>query len=303
MKTMKSASTFRRWAVLPTCALLIVSAMSSAGASPKASDRPFVTQSALTSALNAASTTSALPANLSPSLQQVANDWDKADGCFLSYTAGPGLSPWPGATKCSRGAVKSSKTVVLLGDSQAWMWEPAFDAMGKANNVRVVMLVRASCEVADMPLWDYHTAQSSANCTSFRAAALHEIALLHPAAVVIADLKPAQPEDANKQPVSRVMYLEALAKTMATLRSVTSTIVLLGQHPILADDPTSCLSAHPGSIVGCGMKLADATTYFADATYSSVAAVTGARYQSPVKWFCGTNFCPAVVDGGPCLYR
>ncbi len=279
-------------------ALAMVGSTHCAMASTK-SATPFASQRALTATLNASSMSQTLPNDLSPRLQDVSADWPKTGRCLMSYDASGALSAWPGPTKCARGDVKSAKTVVLFGDSQAWMWEPAFDALGTSMGYRVVVIARASCEVADLPLYDYHSATSSTNCTSFRTAALREIVLLRPSAVVVADLRPLHPESMNQRPISNGSYLVALAKTVAILRTASPNVVLLGQHPIVPEDPTACLSAHPTATRGCGISLARAIPYFADLTYASVAAVTGAHFHSPMSWFCGSNFCPALAGTTP----
>jgi len=257
---------------------------------------PFASQAALTAALNAASNLNALPSHVTPTLTAAPTDYTGWAGCLTPYTSGPSISSWMGVSHCSMGEWQSKKTVVLYGDSQAWMWGDDLDLLGHALGYRVVQLTRAACQVADTALWDYHSLKESQNCDTFRQAALKEIASLHPVGVIVVDLKPTVPEDLQQHPLSTAAYNAALEKTMMVLRAVTPNVVMLGGHPVPGEDPTTCMATHPTHITGCAMSLRQAAASFSDATYRAVAVATGVHYSSPVSWFCGTTFCPLVAD-------
>ena len=277
---------------LAAVATLAPSNAGAAGTTPS----PFTSQQALTAALNAASSLDTLPSHVTPSLTSAATDYTGWAGCLTPYTSGPSISSWMGVSHCSMGEWQSKKTIVLYGDSQAWMWGDDLDQLGHALGYRVVQLTRAACEVADTPLWDYHSQKESANCAAFRQAAFKEIAALHPVGVIVADLKPNAPEDLSQHPIGTAAYEAALEKTMMTLRAITPNVVLLGGHPVPGEDPTSCMVTHPTHITGCAMSLKQATPSFSDPVYRTVAAATGVHYHSPVAWFCGATFCPLVAD-------
>jgi hypothetical protein len=257
---------------------------------------PFTSQAALTKALTDASTMNTLPSHVVPSITQAATDYTGWAGCLTPYTSGPSISAWAGVSKCGMGEWQSKKTVVLFGDSQAWMWGDDLDLLGHALGYRVVQLTRAACEVADTPLWDYHSLKDSKNCTAFRQSALKEIASLHPVGVIVADLKPTSPEDLQQHPIGDAAYTAALSKTMKALRAITPNVIMLGGHPVPGEDPTTCMATHPTHITGCAMSLSQAAPSFADATYRAVAQATGAHYHTPISWFCSATFCPLVAD-------
>ena len=276
-------------------AVASVATCSVAGASG-ADPRPFASQSALTAALTAASSLNSLPTNVSPTLSKAATDYTGWAGCLTPYTAGPTITSWLGVSHCGMGEWQSKKTIVLYGDSQAWMWGDDLDQLGHALGYRVVLLARAACEVADAPLWNYQSLQSSKNCTAFRHAALKEIAALHPVGVVVVDLKPRSPENLQQQPIGSAAYVAALSKTMMTLRAITPNVVLLGGHPVPGVDPTTCMVTHPTHITGCAMSRSQAAPDIAGDTYRVVTAATGVHYAPTDSWFCGPTFCPLVAD-------
>jgi len=51
-------------------------------------------------------------------------------------------------SKCVYGDRLAKRTLVLTGDSQAWMWEPAFDKWGRANQWKVIVLAKGCASVA-----------------------------------------------------------------------------------------------------------------------------------------------------------
>src|SRR5207302_10722695 len=46
---------------------------------------------------------------------------------------------------CAFGDLAGSRTVVVLGDSNAFMWLPAFDQIGKRLHWKVIVLAKNSC--------------------------------------------------------------------------------------------------------------------------------------------------------------
>jgi len=65
-------------------------------------------------------------------------------GCYIYEKGQSGLPPNPLAS-CSYGDLKSTKLMVLTGDSQSAMWAPGFDVVGKALGYRVVLLGKSAC--------------------------------------------------------------------------------------------------------------------------------------------------------------
>ncbi|HEV3212814.1 MAG TPA: SGNH hydrolase domain-containing protein [Acidimicrobiales bacterium] len=53
--------------------------------------------------------------------------------------------PANAATLCAYGATTATRTILLAGDSQAGMWLPAMDAVGRALGWRVVILAKEGC--------------------------------------------------------------------------------------------------------------------------------------------------------------
>jgi len=68
-----------------------------------------------------------------------------AKACYPSTGASSSNLPASPATTCAYGSTLGSKTILLTGDSQAGMWLPTFDAMGKAHGWKIVFLALPGC--------------------------------------------------------------------------------------------------------------------------------------------------------------
>ncbi|MEI6701403.1 MAG: SGNH hydrolase domain-containing protein [Actinomycetota bacterium] len=97
--------------------------------------------------------------------------------------------PSNAATLCAYGKTTSKTLVLLTGDSQAGMWLPAFDALGKARNWRVIFLAKSGCTP-----WGNPNPPSSivfgsvtvANCGSFVSNVKKWAATAHLSSVILA---------------------------------------------------------------------------------------------------------------------
>ena len=91
----------------------------------------------------AAARITTLPKDLTPPLADAARD----GGELLAKTqTGCNANSQPVTVPaCIWGDRAGSRTLVLLGDSHARMWLPAFDAIGKRLHWKVVLLAKSSC--------------------------------------------------------------------------------------------------------------------------------------------------------------
>jgi hypothetical protein len=83
---------------------------------------------------------------------------------------------------CILGNQKSTRNVVLFGDSHAWQWGGAFDAIGKTRNWKVNVFTKSACppELVSSFRWANGGKSAYPECATWRSSALAAIAKLKP---------------------------------------------------------------------------------------------------------------------------
>ena len=221
-----------------------------------------------------------IPATLNPSTPAGVGA-AVASGCLPSF--GPGTT----YQLCSLGAVHAAHTVVLLGDSHASMWTPAFVQAAVRLDFRLVPLAKPGCA-----LWALHENRPGWPCLSWWRGVLRELAKLRPSATVVSFLT------GN--------YTLAQAGLAARL---VERVMQAVPHPVLLADPPSddwyvdnvptpsqCMSAAGANLGRCALHVTPAIR----ASLTSIQAMVD-RHGYPaiptLQWFCDQGICPTVIDG------
>jgi hypothetical protein len=130
------------------------------GSAESATSRPVEVSAVPTSKIlrmvAAAARITTLPKDLTPTLK----DADRDNGDFPANTQTGCALFWQEITApaCVWGDRVGSHTLVLLGDSHARMWLPAFDVIGKRLHWKVVLLSKSSCPA---PYTDFYNGGGS----------------------------------------------------------------------------------------------------------------------------------------------
>lgn len=236
-----------------------------------------------------------------------------AHGCLVSQTATTPLGDRPAS--CDFGDVRAARTMVLYGDSNAWMWLPAFNELGIADGFRVELDARAGCEVADLTLLDNSasTRATAEACTGFRAFALHQIAVEKPFLVVVVDYEYTDHLNLDYAPYRQSAYLAALTSTIATIHQSAATTVMLSPPPPHFGNLVTCLSQNAADIQACAVPAAclDGNNYRyprcqypagSDGSIKNIIGLPGAvkaghgLFINVSKLFCTSVTCPPVID-------
>lgn len=257
---------------------------------------------------------SALPAELAVPLPGVPKDspLTLAHGCLVGPSVSTAIGTRP--ADCDFGDVSADQTLILFGDSNAWMWLPALNEIGLADGFRVELDARADCEVADLNLFDSISVVGSKGCSLFRSYVLQRIATVHPFATVIAEYGYYDHVTYAHQPYSSRVYLAALTKTIRIIHHDGSLTIMLSTPPPQLGNPVTCLSRHSTSISECGVpakclnsnNAALAACSFGPSypnlSISNVAGVPsavakgGGTYVPTGALFCTSTVCPPVID-------
>ena len=239
-----------------------------------------------------------VPDNLVPALtaaprQELA---PQADGCHQT------LENAVQRPACTYGPAAATRTVVVVGDSHALQWFPAFEGLAARNDWRLVSLTRSSCLPAALAIRNARLKRRYTECEDWRAWALGRIDALRPDMVVVATdtnypgMLLGHPADPDR------LWSNAWAQLFTRLKAATRHVVLLADTPTLSTDPLDCLGGNGRDITACTEP---AATVLRDpawrAEVQDAARRAGVPVVDPVPWLCGRD-CPLVV-GNLLVYR
>ena len=236
----------------------------------------------------AAPTITSLPADLTPSLAAVHNDW-----------GGPGAPCFPTDNQssippCVFGNPNGTRTLVLYGDSHAAMWFDAIDLIAYASGWKVVVLAKGYCPAVDLPFQNAPDVGPPSNrfvqCDQWHRFSLARMRSVHPDLVIVTqevDLGP------GGRTYPAAVWRTATATMIRTLPVLADRVVVLGNIPWHARGGPQCLSLHPTDVQQCS---GPNSSFFVQHHLAEQRAAleTGARYVDTVPWFCSAT-CTNVI--------
>jgi peptidoglycan/LPS O-acetylase OafA/YrhL len=236
---------------------------------------------AVIAAVQAARQGSSIPGSLEPSIDQLLSDryHPPSPDCVADHDE-PKIKQ-----VCPLLEAGSSRTLVVFGDSHAAEWMPAILWAASQDGWRVIPLIELGC----IP------SRYASVCMAFVEWAEREVASLHPDAVLVgARLAAGTP----KQRADSVSSLGALA---AAMRPLAPDVVVIGDPPAQAGQPTDCLLTRGATLQTCMSTLSDdQLSVYRDVAGAVTAA--GAGFIDTIGWFCFENQCPMIV-GHTIAYR
>ena len=249
---------------------------------------PSLTPDALIQAVADAPKIKVLPADLTPSLAGVRNDW-----------GGPPPPCWPSYTQtsvpaCVYGDPAGTHTMVLYGDSHAAMWFAAMKLRGEQSHWRLIILAKGDCPTVDLafrnPPGVGTSAGAFAACAQWHTFAKARIQAIRPDVVIIT-------QDPNLAPGDHLypeaQWQRATAAVIKSLPVPASHVIVLGDIPQTRTSGPACLARFPRNVQRCsGPNAPEIVSQ--NRAEAHAAAQTGARYIDVVPWFCST-ICTGVV--------
>lgn len=248
--------------------------------------------------------TPAVPANLTPSLENAVKDMPRsyADKCHGAFTDPSIKKP------CAYGN-QAGRTVVLFGDSHAAQWFPGMEKMALDRGWRLVIVTKSACSAASVRIYQTALKRPYDECVAWRESAWSYLASLKPALIVmtsaaaggtLVDETGAQVTDSG---YSDRTWIDGWTRTAGKLEGTGAKVAMLEDTPYQAGDPVECLSVHPdrpGScVVSTGAALPEPNRRRAIAAALTAHGVT---VVDPLPWFCTTQRCPVIV-GNVLVYR
>jgi peptidoglycan/LPS O-acetylase OafA/YrhL len=175
---------------------------------------------------------------------------------------------------CPQADLSSGRTMVVFGDSHAWMWLPALIPAARNAGWKLIPIIKSACTA---PLWIYD--QADPTCPPWYTWAVGEVKGLHPDVVVL-----------GVEDYSGAAWESNIRNTIGAYRATGARVILLGDPPGPPIAPTDCLLSPAATMKTC--------TFPADPGFvqrEERAALFGADYIPDMTWFCFQGECPMVV--------
>ena len=207
---------------------------------------------------------------------------------------------------CQRGDVIGDRRMVLIGDSHARAWIPAFDRIAETAGWQTYYLVKSQCTAAHVTVAPVEEDAPFEECSEFHDWTQEQVRNLDPDLVVVASSPPVNGVfDASG---TRQTEVEAIAPLIdagyddlfADLGETARRTVLIRDVPKAAEAPGTCLSAE-NSLKMCAFEPQERSAALADVAERS-ARDGGVQVVDPTSWLCFDGDCPAVI-GGTLSYR
>ena len=208
---------------------------------------------------------------------------------------------------CQVGEDDGDRTLVVIGDSHARAWIPAFDRINEAGDWQAYYLVKPQCTAAHIPI---ASAQSDdtvfTDCSDFQDWVIEQVEDLNPDLVVVASSPPVNGVFDGDQRITSIEETIPLLRAgydelFSELHAAADEVVLLRDVPKSPEDPATCLTTGDPSLGDCMFEPEQRSQILGDVAVES-ASVSGARVVDPTPWLCYQGECPIVI-GGTLSYR
>ena len=207
-------------------------------------------------------------------------------------------------TLCPHG--DGSHAVVVIGDSHARAWIPAFDRIVDAGDWTAYYLVKPQCTAAHVTIASLESDHPFTDCSDFQDWVVDQVRSLHPDLAVVASSPPVNGVFIGHTRVTSVGEIAPLLRVgyndlFSELGRYADRVALIRDVPKSPDDPATCLSAGQVSLGDCMFEPVERSTVLGDVAVDS-ARDAGIDVVDPTPWLCYQGECPIVI-GGTLSYR
>lgn len=269
------------------------------------SPRPTLSQlEALVATSVAIKATPNLATSLPPLLTMTSKDASISPSrptCYPASASSNVTIPVDAAVRCAYGDTASTHVLLLTGDSQAGMWLPAFDQMGRNLGWRVVFLAHPECPpwgVPNKPNWVIQGGFTVAQCTSFDHNVVAWAAKNSPSAVVLAGR--AHPKSHIATDPLVLSIIQPLVNTaIKAFHAITPRVITMAPLPAYTPDwtkykPSTCL-AYIKPITNCEGSPTQMVSPVLLAAITNASKANGTFVVSPTPLLCTKQKCALFI--------
>jgi peptidoglycan/LPS O-acetylase OafA/YrhL len=227
-----------------------------------------------------------VPRNLTPTLESAAKDFPEHNGdCFSALTMTRVLT-------CTFGDPNGTRTAVLYGDSHAQQWLGPLDIDAKKAGVKLILVAKAACPVADLPVHNEDLKREYTECGTWRDAAMSYVKQLKPDIIVSS-----QSEEVPFTRYSDLRLARATVQTLKDISTATTKVVFIGDTPHPGTDAIACLGKHLTNASACSYPRKKSYIDFPTrhGVVNHAIQQAGIGLIDPLSFFCTVTSCPAVV--------
>ncbi len=240
-----------------------------------------------------------LPSDLTPDLIDLQDDLADVGDCLYADD-----TDWQ---LCPRGDEDGTRTLVVVGDSHARAWVPAFEQIAQRAGYRAYYLVKAQCTAAFVAPSQAFTNDRWPPCVDFHEWTHEQIQELDPDLLVVSSAAPITgifPDEGKRlrgmDDIADALEV-GLADMLETYQPLAERLVMLTDVPRLSIDPGVCLSTFGARLADCTQPADELGTRMRDLT-NAVATQVDVEIVDPEPWLCAGDLCPTVV-GSTIAYR
>lgn len=189
---------------------------------------------------------------------------------------------------CDIGTEDGNPVVVLVGDSHAANWIPAFEVLGREKNWRVVSYTKSACSLTlqDITI----RGKPYSECTQWSRATLDEISKLKASLVVLGRSRGARLYAAESREVSDAQTTQMLVEIIRELRGGGARVAVMRDTPRMPFDPLLCFEDGEKCWADRGTVMAGEDPLI------TAAAIDGeARIIDMTDGLCIDDSCPVVI--------
>jgi peptidoglycan/LPS O-acetylase OafA/YrhL len=153
-----------------------------------------------------------------------------------------------GIAYCQGGDLSSHRSVLLIGDSHAWHWIPAFDQAARVEGIKLLVRWHSLCPATPLPIVTLQDVRSTA-CDRFHRDTASLIDQLHPTAVVTSESNWAWSllilPGLSSEPDRAGAWGQAYGQFLRSLRGSGIAVGSVVDTPRIPTSPVDCLAEHP----------------------------------------------------------
>jgi len=255
------------------------------------------TEALVRASVTAARAKAAVPSNLTPDLLNLRDSIADVGECDYENNV---------RRLCERGDEDGDRTLVVVGDSHARAWIPAFNRIAGAAGWKAFYLVKPQCTAAHVVTASLDSDEPFTDCTDFQDWVVDQVDELEPDLVVVASSPPVNGVFTEGR---RVTDLSAMIPVLRAgyddlfldLEQHAAQVALIRDVPKSPDDPATCLTTGTPNLDDCMFQPVERSTILGDVAVQSATA-SGVDVVDPTPWLCWQGECPIVI-GGTLSYR